>query len=100
MNKDELLQLREQIVGKTRQLALDDDSTDPVSRLEVLMGLIRSGDTSKEVMQQASEIAEQLPEDGRLDAYLDLIYEIDARLGDEQASGSDTSAQGGANPTA
>jgi len=96
MNKDELLQLREQIVGKTRQLALDDDNTDPASRLEVLMGLIRSGDTSKEVMQQASEIAEQLPEDGRLDAYLDLIYEIDAQLGNDQ----EVPTQSESNPTA
>lgn len=100
MNKDELLQLREQIVGKTRQLALDDDNTDPASRLEVLMGLIRSGDTSKELMQQAAEITEQLPEDGRLDAYLDLIYEIDARLGEEQGAHTEAPAQGEANPNA
>jgi len=100
MNNSELLQLREQIVGKTRQLALSDENTDPANRLEILMGLIRSGDTSKEVMQQASEIAEQLPEDDRLNAYLDLIYEIDARIDDEQEAPAHDASQDESNPAA
>ena len=88
MNKEELLQLREQIVGKTRQLAIDSENTDPINRLEVLMGLIRSGDTSKEVMQHAYDAASQLPEDAKLDAFLDLIYEIDVQLGGEEPTGN------------
>lgn len=84
MNKDELLKLREQIINNTRQLALDNEDADPVARLEVLMGLIRSGDTSAEVMHRAYEVAAKLSEDSsKLDAFLDLVYEIDVQLGDE-----------------
>lgn len=84
MNKDELLKLREQIINNTRQLALDNEDADPAARLEVLMGLIRSGDTSSEVMHRAYEVAAKLPEDSsKLDAFLDLVYEIDTQLGSE-----------------
>lgn len=98
MNRDDLLQLREQIVSKTRQLALDNESTDPASRLELIMGLIRSGDVSKDLMQQAYEIAQQLPADsGRLEAFLDLIYEIDAQLStDEEVIDDDEATSDGA----
>ena len=87
MNRDELLELREKLVNKTRKLALSEES-DPARRLEVLMGLIRSGDASREMIHQAIETVEQIPEEDRLDVYLDLIFEIDAQLGvdaDEQA---------------
>lgn len=80
MNRDELLQLREKIVGQTREIVLRDDG-DPASKLEVLMSLIASGDVSAEVMNSAYVTAQQLPEDAnRLDAFLDLIYEIDVHL--------------------
>lgn len=81
MNKDELLKLRKQLVDKTRQTALS-GADGPAESMAILMGLIRSGDTSSDIMNKAAMLAEQLPEEDRVDAYLDLIYEIDAQLGD------------------
>ena len=86
MNKDELLKIRQQLVDKTRQMALN-DTNDPVERMDILLGLIRSGDMSRDLMDNAMKTVDQLPEEARLDVYLDLIFEIDAQLGvdaDEQ----------------
>lgn len=82
MNRDELLQLRKDTVDKTRQLALK-GVDDPTSRLQVLMGLVRSGDASKDMMNQIAEVIEQIPDEEKLDAYLEFIYEIDMLLGDD-----------------
>ncbi len=85
MNKEELLEFREKVVGSVRQLALEDD-TDPVNKLQVLMGLIRSGDSSREAMNAVYDAAQQLPDaTEKLDTLLDLIYEIDAQLGEDEA---------------
>lgn len=83
MNKEELLELRRRIVDQTKRLALESD-TDPTEKLQVLMGLVRSGDVSADVMNKTYETAEQLPEDAsKMDAFLDLLYEIDARLAED-----------------
>lgn len=83
MNKEELLEFRQKVVGSVRQLALEDD-TDPANKLQVLMGLIRSGDSSREAMNAVFEAAQQLPDaTEKLDTLLDLIYEIDTQLGSE-----------------
>lgn len=84
MNKEELLEFRQKIVGSVRQLALEDD-TDPANKLQVLMGLIRSGDSSREALTAAYEAAQQLPEvTEKLDMLLELVYEIDAQLGGDE----------------
>lgn len=80
MNQEELLQLRQKIVDQIKVLAMEGDAQ-PSDKLQVLMGLIRSGDSSPDVMVKAYEISQQLDGDPlKLDAMLDLIYEIDARL--------------------
>ena len=80
MDQDELLKLREEAVAYTQKLALEGDAS-PVERMEVLLGLLRSGDASLELMRRVYETAQQLPEDSaKLDAMLDLIYEIDTQL--------------------
>ena len=93
MNKEELLQLRQQIVDQTKRLALESDAN-PEEKLQVLMGLVKSGDASTEVMHKAYETAQQLPQDAdKMDAFLDLIYEIDARLADESSAAIETQIQ-------
>lgn len=84
MSRDELLQLRQEIVGYSRTLALQNGG-DPATKLEVLMSLIRSGDVSHDIMSAAYKAAQDLPDNSiKLDAMLDLVYVIDAELaGDE-----------------
>ncbi len=85
MNKEELLEFRQKVVEQARQLALEGDA-DPASKLQLLMALIRSGDSSREALNAAYEVVQQLPEaTDKLDVLLELIYEVDAQLGaDEQ----------------
>lgn len=84
MDKDELLALRQEIVNKTREIAIH-GNIEPEAKLEVLMNLVQSGDRSQEVLQQAYEITQSLPDDTeKLDSYLDIIYAIDEQLVEDQ----------------
>jgi hypothetical protein len=82
MGKEELLKLREEIASHVRGLALaTNDDGNSEAKLEVLMNLIRSGDSSKDLLYGAFETAQKLPEgSSKLNALLDLMYEIDAEL--------------------
>lgn len=82
MGKEELLKLREEIAGHVRGLALaTDDDGNPEAKLEILMNIIRSGDSSRDLLYGAFETAQKLPENSsKLNALLDLMYEIDAEL--------------------
>lgn len=80
MNREELLRLRAEIIASARQLAIDGVG-EPSDKLEVLMSLIRSGDTSQELLSRAYQTAQQLSQDSdKLSAFLDIVYEIDAEL--------------------
>lgn len=80
MNTQELLQFRETIVGQTRALVLQGNG-DPAVKLEILMGLIASGDTSRDVVQGAYDTAQLLSDDSKkLNAMLDLVDAIDVEL--------------------
>lgn len=97
MNRDELLKLRGEVVSSARTLALESQA-DPRDKLDVIMSLIRSGDKTPDLMYQSYEIAKQLGSDEqKLNAMLDIIYEIDTELtdgedqvGDGRASSVDT----------
>jgi len=87
MNRDELLKIRAEIATSARQVALEGD-VDPANKLEVLMSLIVSGDSSAEVLYRAYDAAKSLPNDvDKLPALLDIMYEVDRMISDQ--SGSD-----------
>ena len=91
MNRDELLALREQIVDTTRQLALDGNASTE-DKIDILIGLIHSGDSSPELFHRAYETASSLEsDDKKMDAMLDLLYEVDARI---SASDTENASQG------
>lgn len=80
MDRNELLKLRAEIVSRTRSLALEGDMS-PAEKLDVIMGLISSGDSSLGLLRKAYEFSEQLTDDSsRLDVMLDLIFAIDEEL--------------------
>jgi len=96
MNQDELLALRAEIVNRTRDIALEGDVS-PAEKLEVLMSLIGSGDSTPDLLRKAYELSGQLPEDSdKLDAMLELLFAIDERLsanqGDQQPAADDQAA--------
>lgn len=84
MSKEELIEFRQKVVEQARQLALEGDA-DPASKLQLLMALIRSGDFSREALNAAYEVVQQLPEaTDKLDILLELMYEVDAQLGADE----------------
>lgn len=81
MEKDQLLDLRNKIVQKTQQLAVAGQGA-PADRLRVLLGLIQAGNANIEVLNKAYELSETIEgDDEKMSALLDVLYEIDARLG-------------------
>ncbi len=89
MDRDELLKLREDIVAHARTLALEGGAS-PAERLDVIMGLVRSGDSSMELLNKAYEAAKELPEDAdKLNAMLDIVYEIDSDLANNEGGSPD-----------
>ena len=85
MNKEELLNLRETIIGQVRSLVLQ-GSSDPATKLDVLMGLIASGDISRDVIQGAYDTAQSLTDDSdKLNAMLDLVDAIDLKLARDES---------------
>jgi len=93
MNKDELLKLRAEIAYSARQIALNGD-VESADKLEVLMNLVRSGDSSGEVLHRAYDTVKSLPDDNdRLPALLDLMYEIDGLLSNEELKEEDNDNQ-------
>lgn len=80
MDRDTLLALREEIVNRTREIALEGD-IGPSEKLQLLMGLIASGNSTPDLLRKAYELSNQLPEDSdKLDTMLELIFAIDGQL--------------------
>jgi len=86
MQKEQLLELRNKIVQSTQDIALRGEGS-ATERLQVLLNIVRSGGASLEVLSKAYELAQSLEgDDDKLSALLDVLYEVDAKLGeaDEQ----------------
>lgn len=83
--KNELLELRSQIVAITQQLALSGTGS-PETRLQILLEIIRSGESTTETYKSAFEIMQQLTnDDEKMNSMLDLLFEIDKDLSVEKA---------------
>lgn len=89
MNRDELLKIRAEIANSARQIALEGD-VEPADKLEILMSLIASGDSSAEVLHRVYDTAKLLPDDtDRLSALLDIMYEVDKMLSSQPGDDSE-----------
>jgi len=81
MNKEQLLELRNKIVASAQEVAVN-GSGDPGDRLQLLLNLIKGGDTSFDILNKAYELTGSINnDDGKLSALLDVLYEVDAKLG-------------------
>jgi hypothetical protein len=81
MEKDQLLELRSKIVQKTQQLAIDGQGS-PSDRLQVLLSIIQAGGANAEILNKTFELTESIEgDDEKLSALLEVLYEVDARLG-------------------
>jgi len=98
MQRDQLLELRNKIVHSTQEIALKGTGS-PVERLQVLMSIIHDGDASTEVLTRAFELAQSIEgDDDKLTSLLDLLYAIDVKLGEEEASSESQPAQDAPQP--
>lgn len=95
MNKDALLELRQQIVDSARTVVVDGDGP-AEERLPIILELAR-GSQDVALLQKAYELAGQIEDKAaRMDALLDVLAEVDGQLveldspdeGDEQSSDS------------
>ena len=72
-----ILDLRQRVVDRAKELALHGNGS-PQDRLQILMGLARSGRADYDVLSAAFELSNNLPsDDDKLSALLDILYEID-----------------------
>lgn len=86
MDKNRLLDLRTKIVQRAQQLAMESQAP-ATERLQVLLGLIRSGGADLEVLTKAYELTESVENDeGKLSTLIDVLYEVDARLAESDSS--------------
>lgn len=77
---NELIELRSQIAAQARQLILD-GAGEPETRLQMLMELIRSGESTIDIYRSAYEITQQLSnDDDKINSMLSLLYEIDKNI--------------------
>lgn len=83
--KNELLELRAQIVAQTQQLALKGTGA-PEARLQVILEVIRSGESTMDMYKAAYSIMQQLPgDDEKMNGMMDLVFEIDKDLAVDEA---------------
>ena len=83
-NNNELLTLRNQIVTDTKQLALSGQG-DPAERLQVIMEVIKSRDSNPELFRAAYDLIGKMPsDDDRLQESLNLLFEIDQVIGQQE----------------
>lgn len=93
MHKDQLLELRSKIVSSAQEIALNGNGS-PDERLQVLLTIIRDGAASLDILAKTYELIQQgSVDDDKLNALLDLLYEVDEQLGvleqsEQPASGS------------
>lgn len=89
--KNELLELRAQIVAQTKKVALE-GSGSPEARLQVLMEVIRAGESTVDTYKATYDISQQLSgDDDKMNAMLDLLFEIDKDLAVEESKDQQTS---------
>lgn len=80
MDKNQLLELRNKIVEKTQQLAVNGQGS-PADRLLILLDIIKSGGANAQVLNAAYELAGTIEgDDEKLTALLDILYQVDAQL--------------------
>lgn len=83
MQKEQLLELRNKIIQSTQEIAMRGEGS-PAERLQVLLGVVRDGDASIEILTKAYELAQSTgSDDDKLTALLDVLYEVDAKLSAE-----------------
>lgn len=85
MDKEQLLELRNKIMQSTQEIALRGDGS-PMERFQVLMNLVRGGNVSFDVLAKTYELAQSVEgDDEKLSALLDILYEVDAKLGESNS---------------
>ena len=88
MQPDQLLELRSKIVQSTRDIALHGGGSE-ADRLQILMTMVRSGDADYEVYNRTFELSSSIQDDDqKLTAMLDLLYEVDLKLNEENQEGN------------
>jgi|GEM_PF-1086731 len=87
-NNNELLDLRNRIITDTKQLALAGQG-DPQERLQVIMEMIKGGDSNPELFTAAYDLIAKISvDDDRLQESLNLLFEIDQALGKQEGQES------------
>lgn len=91
MNREELLALREQVVGSVKSLAIG-ANVPAEDKLPIILELARGGDLGllKEAFKVAGEITE---ESMKLNAMLDVIAAIDSNLASDEEGNINTEAE-------
>lgn len=93
MQKEQLLELRSKIVQSAQTLALK-GSGEPEERLQVLLNLVRSGDANLEMLTKVYELSQTIGnDDDRLSVLLDVLYEVDAKLSQDDSPRENNPAQ-------
>ena len=98
MDQTGLVSLRKQIVNQMQQMAFDGDG-EPNARLQIMLEMMRSDSATTDMFPKAYEVAQQIEDsDEKMNAMLDLIFEIDRRVAagqNEQPSEPDASVIAG-----
>jgi len=77
MNKDQLIQLREKILNDVTPLVIE-NAQDGLDRFELLIRVIRAGNSSSELYSRTYESAKSIENvSDRLEALLTLLDEVD-----------------------
>lgn len=92
MDNNTLLGLRQQIVEGAQQLALAGTGA-PYNRLQVLLEIIRSGTATQDAIETAFRLTKELDDDeSKLNATLDLLYEVDQLIAANEVGSHDESS--------
>lgn len=90
MQKDQLLELRNKILQTTQEIALRGEG-DPAERMQILLSIVRAGNANLEVLTRVYELSQSIEDDSdRLSALLDVLYEVDAKLSQQDDSSNST----------
>ena len=91
MNREELLALREQVVGSVRSLAIG-ANVPAEDKLPIILELARGGDSG--LLKEAFKIAGEITEESmKLNAMLDVIAAIDGNLAGSEEGDVNTKAE-------
>lgn len=90
MNREELLALREQVVGSVKSLAIG-ANVPAEDKLPIILELARGGDSG--LLKEAFKIAGEITEESmKLNAMLDVIAAIDSNLAGSEEDNVDAEA--------